>query len=90
MSNLNKLSFGELRKELYNCNNDPVKELLIRKIMSKIYINHKKKRRHQKQILKKKKQQYLGKGNEQRKEGKVTATNSKRIKKNLKMLDFTI
>jgi len=57
---LSKLSFDELREELYKCNNDPIKELIIRKIMRNIYINHLKKNKlikQQKQFLIKQKRE---------------------------------
>ena len=46
---LRKLSFKELKKELYNCKNDPIKELTIRQMMREIYIAHLKKKESRKQ-----------------------------------------
>ena len=46
---LSKLSFKELKKELYNCKNDPIKELTIRQMMRERYIAHLKKKKFREQ-----------------------------------------
>ena len=53
---INKLTFNELRNELFKCQNNPVKEMLIRNIMYKRYLIHiqRKKRYKKKRKIKKK------------------------------------
>lgn len=39
------MSFRELREELAECVNNPVRELLIRKMMKRLYLEHQEKKR---------------------------------------------